>query len=66
MVLVRCDQCGAVHEVGAHAWLNLGRSLSDQQAAQLDDDDDQLEPTLHFCGWQCAGIYTTARALVEQ
>jgi hypothetical protein len=64
MVLVRCDECGAVYDQGAHEWLNVGRSLSDAQADAL-DDDATLEPSLHFCGWPCLSTYATARALVD-
>lgn len=64
MILTRCDQCAGTYRQGERGWVVIGHVITEADAADLDDDD--LEPSLHFCTWSSAGIYCGARALVEQ
>jgi hypothetical protein len=61
MVLTRCDQCSTTYGQGEHDWVIVGYVTTDTTIP-----DDDLEPTMHFCSWACAGTYATARALVDQ
>ncbi len=53
--LLKCDQCGTVTAQDEGDWLIT---------TDLQGDDDTLA-YWHFCGWACAGIYATVRALVD-
>ena len=62
-ILIRCDQCAKTLTQGQSDWVVIGHVLTETEAADLDPDD--LPQSLHFCTWQCAGIYCGARALVD-
>jgi hypothetical protein len=67
MILWRCDGCPKIAGPDDDAdWIIVNLVTAAWAHGGPDDEGQPVERPQHFCSWRCAGVYATARALLEQ